>query len=456
LVVPSITTNVNSNVVLTTADEFAVGALVGEASWGDMSTSYTFSNYRKVVETFKSGTLVDGAKQFFNGGGKTLKVVRVTPTDTAPTKSDETFVSGTTDVITITAKYAGSYGDNISVTITENGSNRDVVITDGTTTETYENLATNTEIVEAINSGSELVDASEDAATPLVDAITATFLSGGGDGSVVTDDYLAEIQTGGSMWLQDFDYLVIPGKTDNAFHSSIQAVMDSRATDENKFSIYVTGVDKFEAIATTVARTATNSDGRIVVCHSALYGGSGDIEDTNNWMDASYTACAYAGKLCSLAVNSSPTNKTVAFTAGKSLSERFYTSAERKTLADAGFTVFDRLFNNQYGVVIAVTRNGDDSQWQYMLDSRRKVDFILSDVVNVEQQYIGQPNDDFTRKSIRSGASSVLVGARNDRIIDQFNVEVLEGDDPRAVDINITVGLVFEVDFINVNLTLNI
>lgn len=456
MVVPRITTNVKSNIILTAGEEFGTGAMVGEATWGDLSTVKTFSNYQEVVDTFKSGALVDGAKYYFNNGGKTLIVARVTPSSVAASESTYTFQNGgTTDVITITAKYKGTYGDSIGVTITGT-TERTVTITDGTDTETYADLTTNTEIVDAINAASTLVTATLDASTPLVDTYSQTFLASGADGTTVTQDYIDELSEGGSMWLEEYDYLSIPGQTDNAFHSSIQTIMNSRKDDENLFSIYITGVDKFEDKATTLARTATNSNGRLVVCATSLYKGDGALTDTNNWLDGSYTGCAFNGFLCSLEINTSPTNKVVPFTASKTLSEQFYTSTERGEYADAGFVIFDRLYNNQYGCVIAVTRNGDETAWEYMLDSRRKVDFLLSETVDVEKQFLGEPNDDFTRRGIKSGVSSVMVGARSDRIINSYQVDVLQGTDPRAVDVNITVSLVNEVDFININLTLTI
>ena len=453
MVQPKIDVNVVSNIVLTAGESYGVGAIVSTSSWGEDGKVRSFTNYKDVVEMFKSGALVDGAKYFFQNGGKELYILRCNPN---AVQSEKTFQGSGSDVLKIKAKYGGSYGNNIAVTITANANDpnkRDIEITDGVVTETYTALSTNDEIVNAINSNSQLVVA-EELSSVLVDATSKTYLTGGSDGATNNNDMIDYIQN--YLWLKEFDYLMTPGFTDDALHASIQALLDSRATSENLYSIYIAGVDKFEDISTTLSRTATNSNGRLVVIHSSLYKGDGDLEDTNNWLDASYTACAYGGLLCSLPVQTSPTYKPVGFIAGKSLTERYYTSIEREQLISAGFTIFDRLTPTRYGCVMGVTRTGDNTTWNYMLDSRRKVDYLLTNFVEVGKSYIGQPNDELTRKNIRSGMLSVLAEARDNRMVSDYQVEVLQGSDPREVDMNATIKLVNEVDYIDINLTLSL
>lgn len=453
MVQPRINVNVVSNVVLSAGETYGVGAIVSTSSWGEDGKVRSFNTYKDVSDIYKSGDLVEGAKYFFQNGGKELYILRCNPNGV---QAEKNFQASGSDVLKIKAKFSGSYGNNIAVTITVNSDDsekRDIEITDGVITETYSALSSNDEIVSAINENSQLCVA-EKLSDTLVDATSQTYLTGGSDGTTSNSEIVSYIQN--YLWLKEFDYLMTPGFTDDSLHASIQALMDSRANNENLYSVYIAGVDKFEDIETTLSRTATNNNGRLVVIHTSLYKGSGDMSDTTNWLDASYTACAYAGLLCSLAVQYSPTYKSVGFVGGKSLTERFYTSTEREQLLSAGFTIFDRFTPTRYGCVMGVTRTGDSSNWSYMLDSRRKVDYLLNNFVEIGKTYIGQPNDELTRKNIRSGIIGVLLEAKNDRIVDDYQVEVLAGSDPREVDVNVTVKLVNEVDYIDINLTLTV
>ncbi len=460
---PKINVNVVSNIILSTGDEYGTAAMLSTAKWGLEGLNYVigdsglryFSSFKDVENAFKEGPIVDGARLFFANGGKQLYIIRVNPN--AVNASLDTY-SGGNPSLRFKARYPGSYGNNIAVTILENSSDankRDITITDGEITETYTGLATADDVKNAIHGNSALVIIEDIAQTPgLPDVMSKTYLTGGDDGSVTNNDVVTYFQN--YLWLVDYDYLITPGFTDDALHASISTLLDSRASQENLYSIYITGTSLFEDISTTLARTATNSNGRLVVVHTSVYSGDGDYYDPSSWRDASYTACAYAGMLCSLPVEKSPTYKEVGFIGTKSILERFYTSTEREQLISAGFTIFDRLTSNKYGCVMAVTRNGNNTYWTYMLDSRRKVDYLTSKFIESTKTYIGQPNDEITRKNIRSSILSILAGARDDRIVTDYDALVTQGLDPREVDVNVTVKLVNEVDYININLTLTI
>lgn len=266
------------------------------------------------------------------------------------------------------------------------------------------------------------------------------------------DALTANLQT------KDWDYLIIPGNTDDLFHASIVTEINNRAANENKYSTFVTGVDKFEAIATSTARAAVDIDGTIVLCHSALFTGNADadITDTANWKDASYTAAALTGLLCSLPVNDSPTYKPVNIVAGKTLAANDYTTSERNTLTSDGFIVIDKTFTDIYGIILGVTRTGDSAVWPYLLDSKRKVDYIKENAFEISKGYFGNPNDAITRQAIKADISTFLTNTKKDRIIEDFEVEVIVGTTAQSIIINTSVKLISEVNFITFNLTLNI
>lgn len=461
MVQPKINFNIQSNFNLNGGTPFASAALIGTASWGEESVVKDFSSFGDIKNYYKTGTVVDGAEKFFLTGGRSLRVYRVVD-GTNQLAATKNFTNTATNVLSISGKYKGSYGNGISVTITTNGSNRDVKITDGVVVENYLDLATNGAIVSAINTNSNLAVAAVlggYTSTLLVDAITATYLLSGNDGTSALDnaDYTTVLSD--VLWLKDWDYLIIPGKTDDSLHTSISTLLDIRASEENKFSIYVTGVTKFESISTAIARTSTNINGKLVVVHSALYNGilTPDTDvDTNNYLDASYTACAYAGVLCRLPVNTSPTFKSFGAYAVNSLTNTEYTRDERETLIAAGFTIVTKTFTDDYGVYMGVTRNGDSTKWNFMLDNVRKVHYMAESIYETVKGYIGQPNDKNTRTSMKGSVSGFLRSVVDDRIIESYVVEVDKGVDPRAVVINTDVLLINETDYIDINLVLNV
>ena len=67
------------------------------------------------------------------------------------------------NLIDLEAKYTGTYGDNISVQVTATGDNRNLIVTDGKSTELYSNAgagyATATALIAAINEKSNLITA---------------------------------------------------------------------------------------------------------------------------------------------------------------------------------------------------------------------------------------------------------------------------------------------------------
>lgn len=454
MVQPSYTVNTRDNYTLGGGDLFGTTAMIALADWGEVGAVKEFGSVTELKAYYKSGKIFDAAKKFFEGGGRLLSAVRIAGTDKA--KATINLLNTATPAIQLDGKFEGTFGNEISVSVTVNGANRDVRIYYGTTIEKYDNLVDNAAIVAAINSSSSVIDATK-LTDDLVDALTQTNLASGANGDTITvTDYGTIIET--TLITKDWDYLVTPEQTSDAFHAVMGTYMADRATSENKYSTYVGGVDKFEDISTTIARTATDVEGNIVVCHTANFNGtsSDDKSDTTLWLDATYTACVYAGRLCSLPVNDSPTFKSVAMVGGKSLAENDYTEAEKESLVSRGFSVVGLTFTDVYGMIMGVTRTGNDGIWAFQLDSKRKVDYIKENVYNISKGYFGQINDNITRQAMKSSVNAFMTDISRDRIIESSEVEVLKGTDPRSVIINVSVLLISEVDYITFNLTLNV
>ena len=454
MVQPRININVQSNFRLGGGILYATGAIIGASSWGDLGVVKTLTSFSDIKNLYKEGDLVKGAEQFFATGGRELKLLRIA--GGTPVKASLNLVGGGNTAIVVTAKYEGTHGNDISIAVTENGSNRDIRVTSGSFVENFTDLADNDEIVKTLN-GSQFVTATKSTNT-LISSLTATNLTGGNNGDILTSaDIVDALET--KLWLVDFDYLILPGINSDTIHSSISAMLTNRSKEENKESILVTGGIKFEHIETTLSRNAINSEGRIVFVHSSLYIGNSQIEEDfneENYLDATYTACAYAGMLCRLPVNTSPTFKSIGVLTANKLGVSEYTRQERANLINKGVTVITTTATGSFGPYMAVTRNGNEMEWTFMLDSVRKVSFMKSNLFNITKRYIGEPNDDTTRTSIKGSVQGFLESQVDDRIIQNYNLEVQRGTDPRAVKINAEVLLINEVSYIDISFILNI
>jgi len=414
--------------------------IVGKATFGPENAIVSVSDLKTVENYFKSGDLVDGAKYYFYGGGSNLKLLRVVPDDAeAAEKIFNNSNAGENSGIKIIAKYKGSYGNNIYVNISSDGNKKIVKISDGKITEKYEG-ENNDEIVNAINQKSALAKAEKLSDDKPDDTTGDIYLTGGSDGTFSDDTYFSTIQN--AAYTEDYDMLVVVGNTSDALHSQLSNLMNSRAENENKYSIFIGGVAKNESINDAKNRSSTG--GRVVV----VYGWT-------NEKDGSFVAAAYAGLLSVLDVYESPIRKNVGV---KTITKKdLYgnvvelTKAEKQQLDAAGFTIIEN------GVVVNDRTKQPSSEWNSEVEAVRKVDEIVKRMVAIANGYIGKPNDNITRNSLKQDLAAFLNAKANERIIEKdFVVNVKRGADPREVVINATIKLVYSVKVVTINIHLTI
>ena len=433
---PKITTTENILGVLTSPQGDGIAAMMCTTTWGpldEVQSVNSLSDFKKKYGTDDS--TISGykaAKAFFNNGG-VLKVLRVGHTGYA--KATKTFADTVAaDALIITGKYNGTYGDNITVTITANGSNVNVFVSDGLTTEPYYNLATNAAIVTAINTGSLCTAAVASGSPVLVAAITATYLTGGDDGitSLADTDYTTALDS--YLDTEDYTYLLVPGETADAFQATIMGKLDTRAVNEEKYSRYITGITASETIATIKARTLSGR--RTTLCAPSLV-----LDDET--LDGSYLACALAGKLCNLQIGIAGTNKTLVGDV-----DTTYTKPEQSELLDDSICVIG-YSNSVLKCIKDLTRYND-------LTSPYKLGVVCDEIDYARTQYeaylrgqLGQPNSAINRASISNNldrVSSTLIG---DGVIETANTaEVLEGSSSDSISASITIKPVYSIDYI--------
>lgn len=465
---PEVKISTQENVTLTVPGAPAVIAIMGTAQWGEEGTVQTFSSFANLLAYYQADadglTLVKGADIAYTNGAYIVKAIRVA--DASAAKSSYAFDGNSgaeLGVLTFEGKYKGTYGDNIAVTILTQGSGRIVTVTDGTNTESYTNnnavdgYTTNADIASAINSSSSLVSVTVKTGsetTNLVDAYSATYLTGGNDGSSPSaSDYTTAFDN--ALYQEDFDVLVIPGQSSDSFQTTMVGKLNTRANTEKKYSIYVTGVAADESVSTQKARTASG-DRLVLVSPSMYYTPSYSTSEIT--LDGSYLGCAVAGVLASNDVEIAPTRKTVSVsdliydsTTGK----KYYDNSQMEELLAVGIVPISNL-GGQIKIARGVTRVGDPTNIYYEINIRRIVDYVKKQMLEKLDSFLGDPNLERIRQVIARECDGVLEQDKLDEVIADYNpTEVVVGPSPDTIIVNMSLQPTFAINYINVTLAIN-
>jgi len=458
---PQIISNVQTNVSLIAPTGSRNAAMIGTAQWGPINVVTDISNLNEYSNIFKddiSGTTltgIKGADLFFRNGG-TLKFVRVE--DGSAANSSLALKNGTTTVITLSGKYKGSYGNNIIAEVKAIGSNRSVIVTDGINTETYDNLGvgftSNAAIVSAINANSQLVTAVSTVAT-LVAVTASTQLTGGVNGTTnITNTNYIDILSG-VLYSIDYNFLLIPSKTDDIFQKLVVANLNTRASSEKLYSRYITGVAKDETTTLMSARTSTGS--RItVVAPGVKY--LNRFDGVLQYLDGSYLASAYAGMLCNQDLEISGTHKSVSVD-GLSINEatgtEFYTKNTQESVLGNGIAPIAKI-GNSISMIRAVTRVADKTSIYFDGYITDIVDEVTRNVETYLNSVVGNPKTQFDMIGYESRVDSILENLKTQQIIETYqNSSVTEGASPDTLVVSVSVKPTFNTNFVLLTLNIN-
>lgn len=445
-----------------------VAAMIGSAQWGPINEVKNITNLSEFVATFGDDsssltlTLIKGADSFFRNGG-TLKVVRIEDGDAA--KATLALQNTVTDVITLSGLYKGTYGDNITVTVTANettGTNRDVVITDGNSVERYNNagqgFSTNAAIVAAINASSGLVTAVVETGhetSDLVDATTATQLAGGdnGENSLSNTNYTDAMDN--LLLLEDFNFLLIPGMTDNAFHATVVGKLDARADSEKRYSRFITGIGVDEAITTATARTAAGR--RIsVVAPNMKY--TNRVSEAEEFLDGSYLACAYTGMLCKTDIQVSGTHEILSVEAlrvDSTSGQEFYNKAEQEQLLEGKIIPITKI-GSTIAASRGVTRVSSTTSVFYDGVVVDIVDYVRGQVEDYLLTTIGKPNTEDRRVIYASRCDAILNVSQRQEIIQEFQpTTAVEGASPDILAVTVGIKPTYNTNFVLFTININ-
>jgi len=445
-VLPGVSVEVKSEgLITTTAGAPNVIGMVGTANWGPMETVTTVGSFSEAVEIFGTDdtdlTMKKALELAYNEGATTMRAVRIGDGNEA--YATKTLLNGATPVITLNGLYKGTYGNQISVTVTSNATtpaNRDLNLTDGSLVETYINKATNTDIASAINANSSLCSAIVVAPTPITDVMSVANLIGGDDGESVTNaDYIGGISLFES---EDINILVCAGQSDDALHASMNTHCQQMA-EVGRERIAIGGSALGEDITTIKARI-TKSDRFVFLCPGV------DVVDTQTGATVTragaYTASGFAGMLAKYDVQTSLTNKQIVSVSGV---ENAYTDANLKDLLN------DERCPVRKKTTIKIARGittSTDSAWK-QITTRRIVDYVSDGVRTAGDNFIGRLNNTRVRSALKGVVDSFLNDLVTNEVLIGFSAEVsaTRSDEIAGVcKVNLQIQPVFSIDFIEV------
>lgn len=462
---PKVSIQVNSALGLIAQGGPATCAIIGTAQWGPMDTVTNLTNFNEGLNIFKednSGTdlsIIKGLDLLYSNGAGNVKAVRIE--DGTAEKASLSLLGGGTSAIDVYGKYKGTYGNNIMVTVTNNATNPtyvDLEVTDGAITETYNNggigYSSNVSIVSDINDDSLLVTTVSSGAT-LISTLSQTNLSGGLDGasSLAQADFTDILDN--QLYSEDYNILVIPGQTGDAFQTAIVGRLNTRAANDDKYSVYFSGVISDETIPTIQART-TSGKRFALIAPSVKY--TNRVSNTEQTLDGSYLACAYAGITAFNWPEVSATHKSLSvagLSVDSSTGKEYYNNSEVETLLKARTVPVTKIAGN-IQAARAVTRNSSTTEVWYEQNIVDIVDYVKEQVIVALNSFIGKPNLERVRTVMAKNIDGILEQNKLDEVItDYLTTEVTVGTSNDTVNVSMVIKPTFLVNFINVTLTLD-
>lgn len=471
---PRISIAVQNNITLTQPGGPGVIAIIGTAQWGSLSEMQSFDSFAQLLDYYKedksslSQGIVRQADLAFANGAQVVKVIRIGDGSQAKsTKALNGNSGGEVGVLTFSGFYHGTYGDNILVTVTTQGVGRAVQITDGVSTEVYDNsgatdgYTTNAAIASAINAGSALVSVAVKVGSEtanLVDAASNQALVSGSDGLTSIDAVEYTTAFDGFLSNESWDILLCSGtdalNATDAFHSTMVGKVTTRATSDKKYGIFIGGVTLNESIATMGARTTANE--RFVLCTPGIaYTPRYQTATTN--LNGTFLACAIAGKIASADVEVSPTRKalTVSPIVSTTSGKQYYNNSEIEQILQKRIIPVS-LIEGAVKVARGVTRIADTTSVYFEINIVRIVDYVKAQVQVALDPFLGQANLPRIRKTMATEVDGILNQDRLDEVITDYqSTEVTQAVSPDTVNVSMTIQPTFAVNFINVNLAVS-
>jgi hypothetical protein len=441
--------------------------LVGTAAKGPKNTAIAIGNYAEALDFFGEPdawdtenklTLVRTAQMAFQGGGKNVFAVRIANGD--PVKAAGTIhsVNAVTPAdFTMTAKEAGTYGNQISYSVTE------VTLKGGGKTYIlalkYRNIK---EVYEGVNIGqihaqikaeSMLVDVSDvvnagDALRPASSRVLHT--NADDSDGIAGQDHAnvsgVDLEEGLAVLENEPVNILLVGGFDVQSGGDKVGAHLERTENIGKERIALLGASASTSSTVETDAAAVNDD-RIVLVAPGMKADDPFSKREVTYPPA-YLAAIIGGKLSTLAPHISMTNKDVAI---KDLSEQ-YNETVTKKLLNKGVLLVRTKFGKQ--IVRAITsQDGPFTQ----ISIRRIVDYAKAGVRKGADPYIGRLNNARVRAALKATLDGFLSQMLMDEMLVGYELAVTA---TRSQEINgiaavtMTLKPTFSIDYIRVTMNL--
>ncbi|PZC52318.1 MULTISPECIES: phage tail sheath C-terminal domain-containing protein [unclassified Mesotoga] len=335
---------------------------------------------------------------------KALKVVRVV--GSAAEYASKALGAGAETALTLTAKYKGAYGNNITVAV----ANGVLTLVYGSTTETF-SFTTLDGLVELINATSTLVTAVKDGSV-VPDDITPTAFTLGSDGTVNDASYIggfdssSDTRTGLSLFETDadIDIVTIGGTPSSAKNTALM----EHCSSLNRIAA-VPIIASTLAAAITEVSSYVSADGQNTTMYpNPKFEINGTYYTINGGM-------VYAGIAGRMDPHRSTANQFVFGCVG---TDRGLTAAEMEQLIVAyvnPLTLKGTGYAVRHGLMLSSTPD-----WR-QIGVRRVFNIIARDLDGILDTYVGEPNGADLWKKVTTACDGYLNGLKRADWIEEFS-----------------------------------
>lgn len=384
----------------------AIG-IVGTFEKGPVNTPTTVGDDTQYKKLFGNDGNYTGPKTVagcFANGANDLRIVRIV--GTGAKEAELVLKNGAetpTGSILVKAASVGDWGNRLSATVSVNADDSvNIVVTDGESADVFKNVTLDKLPIKK----NLAVLIKEDGASSLPEALEKTALTGGSDGSAVTDtDYIGTITSAGKRsGLKALEPVQVGmGICAQQYSEQIHLALISWAQNcdiEEGLRIPILntkpGVGIDEAVVQTVKLAPDN--GRGILAYPWVT--PENVEDDEYFVAPDGY---YAGRLASLNPCQSPSNKPIY---GIRQTENNYTYAEVKALTQARISPITLVNNRGFRIRNGVTLSSDTAWGQTNI--RRQQDKMEMELYNGLQWAISENHDERLWNSIATQCDAYL------------------------------------------------
>ncbi len=374
--------------------------LVGQFERGPLTVE-SVGSLGELYEAYGNNNAYSGMAALRNKKFGTLKICRVAAT--GADKAAKTFQNSTpADAITFTAKFPGSYGNNIKVTIAAGSSSgKKYTIQDTNANavlpiEVYDNVAIANIVADAPFAESKLVDVAVVLATSEPANASATSLLLGSDDTVADSDYQTAIALAEVEGICNLLFL-------DSYNATRNGYLETHAAATQDKLVVLCGAES-DAPATAITDVANfrDTDGRIVYAYPY-------IKTSIDGVDVYQAPASWVASIISqIGPHIDPAYaKNVAFTAGITGLKRTLTRQNFIDLMAAGVCSFEYDADLGYKIKSGIVTQIVDSS-KVTIVRRRMADYLTYSAAKFLKNYQNAVNSKENRTAVKGAILSFV------------------------------------------------